>query len=206
MNILVACEESGTVRDAFIKKGHNAISCDLVGTSSPGPHISGNILNLLGMKWDMIIAFPPCTHLSVSGAKHFAKKRQDGRQEEAIRFFMALVNADCEKIAVENPVGIISGKYILEYFPELATEYDLPLKCTQSIQPWEYGHRVQKRTCLWLKGLPKLTPTKIVDKGDFWESKGGKKRISKWYSNNKCAKNRSKTFQGIADAMAERWG
>ena len=110
MNILIACEESGTVRDAFIAKGHNAISCDILDTSSPGPHIKGDVLHLLKMKWDMIIAFPPCTHLALSGAKHFEKKRLNGKQKDAIIFFMQLLNSNCDKICVENPMGIIGGR------------------------------------------------------------------------------------------------
>lgn len=207
MNVLVACEESGTVRDAFIKKGHNAISCDILPTSSPGPHIQGNCIEVIeSKKWDMILAFPPCTHLAVSGARHFEKKRNDGRQEQAIYFFMKILNAECKKICVENPVGIISGRYIPKHFPEIAEKYGLPIKSTQIIQPWQFGEEAQKTTCLWLKGLPTLMPTKIVDKGEFWVSPDGSKRMPKWFSDNKSSKIRSKTFQGIADAMAEQWG
>lgn len=205
MNVLIACEESGTVRDAFIRKGHNAISCDVLTTSSHGPHIIGDVKNLLKMNWDLIIAHPPCTHLSVSGAKHFVKKREDGRQREAIIFFMELLSANCNKIAVENPVNIISGRYILEHFPDLAKKYGLPIKCTQAIQPWQFGDEAQKTTCLWLKGLEILKPTNIVNKGEFYVSPSGK-RLPKWYSDNKSSKVRSKTFLGIANAMAEQWG
>ena len=172
MNILVACEESGTVRDAFIQRGHNAISCDIIPSSSPGPHLQQDVTPILKEKWDLIIAFPPCTHLAVSGAKHFEKKRLNGKQREAINFFMKFINANSEKIAIENPVGIISGNYIKKHFPDLC----------------------------------KLKPTKLVDKGEFWVSPDGKKRMPKWFSDNKCSKIRSKTFQGIAEAMAEQWG
>ena len=206
MNILVACEESGTVRDAFIQRGHNAISCDIIPSSSPGPHLQQDVTPILKEKWDLIIAFPPCTHLAVSGAKHFEKKRLNGKQREAINFFMKFINANSEKIAIENPVGIISGNYIKKHFPDLCKKYDLPKKSTQIIQPWQFGHEAQKTTCLWLKNLPKLKPTKLVDKGEFWVSPDGKKRMPKWFSDNKCSKIRSKTFQGIAEAMAEQWG
>ena len=190
MKILVACEYSGRVRDAFTKKGHDAISCDILPTELPGPHYEGDILDILHDKWDMIIAFPPCTHLACSGAKHFAKKREDGRQQQGIDFFMMFANHPCFKICIENPVGIMS------------TVWSKP---SQIIQPYQFGDPYQKTTCLWLRGLPNLKPTKIVDKGEFVTTPSGKK-LPKWYSDNKSAKNRSKTFQGIADAMASQWG
>lgn len=189
--ILIACEESGLVRDAFIAKGHNAISCDLVPTSNPGPHIQDNVLEVINDGWDMMIAFPPCTHLAVCGAKHFKEKR-DGRQQEAIEFFVALVNAPIEKIVIENPVGIMSSYY---------------RKPDQIIQPYMFGDEAQKTTCLWLKGLPRLRPTKKVGKGKFITTKSGK-RIPEWYSNAKMSersKIRSRTFPGIALAMADQW-
>ena len=167
-------------------------------------------------KWDIIIAFPPCTHLAVSGARHFEKKRADGRQREGIEFFCQFLNADCDKIAVENPVGIISGDYIPKWFPNLANKYGLPIKPTQKIQPYEYGDHARKATCLWLKGLPKLTPTNIVDMGEIGpdghsvgagmyklRDENGK---SIPYHDPRTAKIRSKTFPGIAKAMAEQWG
>ena len=143
-----------------------------------------------------MIAHPPCTHLAVSGARHFAKKREDGRQQQGIDFFMALARADIPRYAIENPIGIMSSIW---------------RKPDQIIQPWEYGHSVTKSTCLWLKSLPALTPTNIVDKGTIWTAKSGK-RMSQWYYDSSCLppkereKMRNKTFQGIADAMAQQWG
>jgi hypothetical protein len=167
-------------------------------------------------KWDMIIAFPPCTHLAVSGARHFEKKRADGRQREGIEFFCQFLNADCDRIAIENPVGIISGDYIPKHFPDLAEKYGLPKKPTQIIQPYEFGDHARKTTCLWIKGLPNLVPTNIVDPGeivgkgfsvgaslDMAIDENGK--IISW-NDPRTAKIRSKTFPGIAKAMAEQWG
>lgn len=147
LRVLVACEYSGAVRDAFIDRGHDAVSCDLLPTDQPGPHIVGDVLPHLGDGWDMLIAFPPCTHLCVSGARHFAAKRADGRQAEGIAFFIALANAPIPRVAIENPVGIMSSLY---------------RKPDQVIQPWQFGHGETKATCLWLRGLPLLTPTDIV--------------------------------------------
>lgn len=205
MKVLVAFEESGTVRDEFTKLGHYALSCDLQPSRTEGLHYQGDIDHVLNKQWDIIIAFPPCTHLSTSGAKHFEGKRLDGRQRSAIELFVKILNADCEKIAIENPVGIISGKYIKKYFPDLCEKYGLPKKPTQIIQPWQFGDSYQKTTCLWLKNLPKLEPTNIVGRGEFYVSPTGK-RIPKWYSDNKSSKVRSKTFPGIAEAMALQWG
>lgn len=208
MKILVACEESQAVTKAFRARGHEAYSCDIIPCSGGRPewHIQGDVLPLLKEKWDMVIAFPPCTHLAVSGAKHFVKKREDGRQREAIEFFMEFINIDCDKVVVENPVGIISGKYIGKHFPDLQEAFNFPLKFSQKIQPWEFGHEAQKTTCLWLKGVPLLKPTKIVGKGEMHTTPSGK-TLPKWYSNCGNRKiNRSKTFQGIADAMADQWG
>jgi hypothetical protein len=196
MRVLIACEFSGTVRDAFIAKGHDAMSCDLEPTESPGSHYQGDVFDIINDGWDLMIAHPPCTHLAVSGARHFAKKRQDGRQQQGIDFFMALANCGIPKYAIENPIGIMSS---------------IHRKPDQIVQPWEYGHKTTKATCLWLKGLPLLKPTNIVEKGEFVVFPSGK-RMSKWYADS--AKNspkereriRNKTFQGIADAMAEQWG
>ena len=167
----------------------------------------------------MIIAFPPCTHLAVSGAAHFEKKRADGRQREAIEFFCQFMKADCDRISIENPVGIISGNYIPKWFPDIAEKYNLPIKPTQIVQPYEYGHAAKKTTCLWLKGLPNLVPTNIVDPGEFYVSPKGRKfskgsssdmardeqgKILSW-NDPRTAKIRSKTFTGIARAMAEQW-
>ena len=196
LKILIACEFSGTVRDAFIRGGHSAMSCDLEPTESVGPHYQGDVMDIINNGWDMMIAFPPCTHLAVSGAKHFAKKRADGRQQQGIDFFLKMINANIPKIAVENPIGIMSSIY---------------RKPNQIIQPWEHGHKTTKATCLWLKNLPLIKPTDVVDKGEYVTFPSGK-RMSKWYfdTSKNSAKNRekmrNKTFQGIADAMVQQWG
>ncbi len=192
MKILCACEESQAVTKEFRALGHEAYSCDIQATSGDHPewHLQQDVTELLNQEWDMIIAFPPCTHLAVSGAKHFVKKRADGRQQEAIDFFMLFANAKCDKIAIENPVGIMSSTW---------------RKPDQIIQPWQFGHNAQKSTCLWLKGLPLLQATNVVDKGEFYVSPSGK-RMPKWFADNKSAKIRSKTFEGIAKAMADQWG
>ena len=207
MRILVACEESQSVVKLLRTYGHEAYSCDIQDCSGSYPnwHLKIDLKEALKLKWDMIIAFPPCTHLATSGARHFEKKREDGRQAEGIKFFAMILNHSCPKIAIENPVGIISGKYIKKHFPDLSEKYGLPIKPSQIIQPWQFGDEAQKTTCLWLKGLPLLKPTKIVGKGDFWVSPNGKKRMPKWFSDNKCSKIRSKTFPGIAEAMAKQW-
>ena len=219
MRILVACEESQNVTNELRKLGHEAYSCDIQMHSGNHDewHICQDVLPLLNgfckfktvdgnyheinSKWDMIIAFPPCTDLCVSGARHFAKKQADGRQQRSIDFFMKFVNADCDRIAIENPIGIMSTKY---------------RKPDQIIQPWQFGDKYSKSTCLCLKNLPLLVPTKIVEKGEFieWIDKNGKKkRQAKWFyealRNSKNAeeraKIRSKTFPGIANAMATQW-
>jgi len=198
MKILIACEESQTVCKAFRKKGHEAYLCDILPCSGGKPewHIQGDVSEQLKEKWDMIIAHPPCTHLAVSGARHFKQKIADGRQQDGIDFFMQFTNLDCPKVMIENPVCIMSTKY---------------RKPDQIIQPYMFGEPFKKTTCLWLKGLPKLEPTEIVEVGDYreYKCKNGKiARFSDWI--NKGGKdrqaNRSKTFQGIADAMAEQWG
>lgn len=201
MRVLVACEESQRVCIEFRKLGHLAYSCDIIECSGNHPewHIQQDVLPLLNGKckfktcdgteheisdrWDMIIAFPPCTNLAVSGARYFPEKRKDGRQQAAIDFFMEFVNADCPKIAIENPVGIMSTYY---------------RKPDQIIQPWMFGHGETKKTCLWLKGLPPLIPTNIVN--------GKEHRIWKMPSSTDREKERSKTFPGIAEAFAEQWG
>lgn len=184
MKILVACEESQAVTIEMRRLGHEAYSCDIEPCSGGHPewHLQVDALELLKMKWDMILAFPPCTHLAVSGARYFEQKRKDGRQQAAIDFFMRFANADCPKIAIENPVGIMSSVW---------------RKPDQIIQPWQFGHGETKRTCLWLKGLPPLFPTNIVD--------GREQRIWKMPPSEDRAKNRAKTFPGIARAMAEQW-
>lgn len=230
MRVLVACEESQRVCIEFRKLGHEAYSCDIIPCSGGHPewHIKANVLPILNGncdiltddgvwhkikgKWDMIIAFPPCTHLAVSGARHFEKKRADGRQREGIEFFCQFLNADCEKIAIENPIGIISGDYIPKFFPDLAKKYNLPRKQSQIIQPYEYGHSSKKSTCLWIKGLPLLQPTKIVEPDLVqYQCKSGKivtfsRHMVQGFENGERAKSRSKTFAGVAKAMAEQWG
>lgn len=232
MNVLVACEESQRVCTAFREKGHNAFSCDIMTCSGGHPewHIHGDVLNVLNPqllpvgngeykygiefytnngqdfhtilgKWDLIIAFPPCTHLAVSGAAHFAKKIADGRQQQGIDFFMKFANADCSRIAIENPIGIMSKKW---------------RKPDQIIQPWWFGDNVGKSTCLWLKGLP-LLKQEVMERPPVeyhtWVSRGGKiKRQEMWFYQTRClphserGKAASKTFPGIAKAMAEQWG
>jgi hypothetical protein len=161
-------------------------------------------------KWDMLLAFPPCTHLAVSGAAWFEKKREDGRQRDGIEFFCQFLRADCDRIAVENPVGIISGDYIRKRFPDLAEKYGLPWAVSQKIHPWQFGDSFEKTTCLWTKGLSDLVPTDIVDRGEFITHKSGKVK-PKWFADalrlppEERAKVRSKTFPGIAKAMAEQW-
>ena len=183
MRILVACEYSGVVRDAFIAAGHDAMSCDLLPTDVDGPHYQGDVMDVIGDGWDLMIAHPPCTHLAVSGAKHFAAKRADGRQQQGIDFFMMLANADIPKICVENPVSIMSTVW---------------RKPDQIIQPWQFGHGETKATCLWLKDLPLLTPTDVV--------KGREPRIHKLPPSKDRWKIRSTTYKGIAKAMATQWG
>ena len=189
MRILIACEYSGTVRDAFIKKGHEAMSCDILPTEKPGPHYEGDIFDVLFDGWDMMIAHPPCTHLAVSGAAWFYRKEKE--QAEALEFVQKLLDAPIDKICLENPVSVISTKI---------------RKPTQIVQPYEYGHSVSKRTCLWLKNLPKLEATDIVDKGEFITYPSGK-RMHSWYADKwGDGKARSMFWPGIANAMAEQWG
>jgi len=203
MRILVACEESQAVTKELRKLGHEAFSCDILECSGGHPewHLQQDVFEVINQGWDMMIAFPPCTDLAVSGARHFERKRADGSQQRSIKFFMDLANAPIEKIALENPIGIMS------------TEWRKP---DQIIQPWQFGDKAQKSTCLWLKGLPKLEHTNIVEKGEFFEftsKKGEKKRMPMWYYKAlQEAKTpaqrrtlRSKTFKGIAEAMANQW-
>ena len=209
MNVLVACEESQEVCKAFRAKGHNAFSCDLQPCSGGRTewHILGSVIPLLNGnctfatqdnrlhyidKWDVIIAFPPCTHLCNSGARWFAEKRKDGRQQAGIDFFMIFANLDCEKVAIENPIGIMSRLY---------------RKPDQIIQPFQFGHPYTKSTCLWLKGLPKLTPTKILEKPkEGWVNQCFTNGRYSGFLHFNGSKERSKTFPGIAAAMAEQWG
>jgi site-specific DNA-cytosine methylase len=181
MKVLVACEYSGTVRDAFIAAGHEALSCDLLPTDIPGPHYQGDVRDVLSDGWDLMIAHPPCTHLAVSGARWFKDKQAE--QAEALDFVRLLLDAPIERIALENPVSVISSRI---------------RKPDQIIQPWQFGHGETKATCLWLKGLPKLTPTEIVD--------GREARVHKLPPSADRWKIRSTTYKGIAEAMAQQWG
>lgn len=194
MKVLIACEYSGTVRDAFIKKGHDAISCDLLPTDSPGPHYQGDVFDIINDGFDLMIGHPPCTYLTVSANKWYkdqperksgtlvGQARRDAR-EEAIEFFMQLYNCNIPKIALENPIGVLSSRF---------------RKPDQVLQPWMFGHGETKATCLWLRGLPKLIPTDIVD--------GREQRMHYLPKTKDRWKIRSVTYKGIAEAMADQWG
>ena len=184
MKVLIACEFSGIVRKAFEDKGHQAVSCDLLSSEQPSPqHIQGDVRDYLGPKgrWDMLIAFPPCTNLAVSGARWFKNRMKE--QRIALKFVWDLLYSDIDKIAIENPIGVISTKI---------------RKPDQIIQPWQFGHGETKATCLWLKNLPKLKPSNIVD--------GREARVHLEPPSKDRWKNRSRTYQGIAEAMADQWG
>ncbi len=184
MKILIACEESQSVCNELRKLEHETYSCDILPTSGNHPewHIQADISTILNENWDMIVAFPPCTHLASSGARWFEQKRKDGSQQSAIEFFMKFTNLECPKVAIENPVGIMSSHY---------------RKPDQIIQPWQFGHGETKATCLWLKGLPKLIPENIVN--------GREQKIWKMSPSKNRSKLRSKTYSGIAKAMANQW-
>lgn len=196
MRVLVACEYSGTVRDAFLKLGHDAMSCDLLPTDALGPHYQGDVQDVLGHGWDLMIAHPPCTYLSVSGMHWTARGLRDPQlTEDALAFVRLLMNAPIDRICIENPVSVISSRI---------------RKPEQTIQPWQFGHDASKRTCLWLKNLPTLAPTsiiepRIVDGRKRWgnQTDSGQNRLGpsddRW-------KIRSETYAGIANAMAEQWG
>lgn len=203
MKVLVACEYSGRVRDAFIERGHEATSCDILPSDTPGSHYQGDVRDILDDGWDMLIAFPPCTDLSSIGAAYWPQKQADGRQQRALDFVRLLMDAPVPRTAVENPVGRIN------------TAIRRP---DQIIQPWMFGDPWTKRTCLWLRGLPLLEPTNAVEPNGFWVGGGSKKDgrslsgegarqnrtgSDKWAD---IAHDRNKTFQGIADAMADQWG
>ena len=237
MKVLVACEESQRVCTEFRKLGHEAYSCDIEPCSGGHPEwhiqddvlpllngncdfktVNGDMYHLIG-KWDMIIAFPPCTHLAVSGSRHFEEKRLDGRQIEGLEFFCKFFEADCNKIVIENPVNIISGDYVTKWFPDIAEKYDLPRKPTQRIHPWMFGDNFSKCTCLWEKGVEPLVPLikeePEMEYHEWVDKKTGKnKRQNLWMyqalRNTKTAEDRrrvrSKTFPGIAKAMADQWG
>jgi len=182
MRVLVACEYSGRVRDAFRRRGHDAMSCDLLPTEVPGPHYEGPVEEVLYDGWDLMVAHPPCTHLAVSGSRHFPEKIADGRQQAALDFVRLLMAAPIERWCIENPVSVISSAIA---------------RPQQIIQPWQYGHGETKATCLWLKNLPKLQPTDVVEGREpkVWMMTGK----DRW-------KNRSRTYAGIAEAMGDQWG
>lgn len=181
LRVLIACEYSGVVRDAFIANGHDAISSDLLPTEQPGPHYQGDVFDIIGDGFDLMVAHPPCTHLSVSGARWFKDKQTE--QAEALDFVRRLLDAPIPRIALENPISIISTRI---------------RKPDQIIQPWQFGHGETKATCLWLKNLPKLTPTNIVD--------GRTARVHRMSPGPDRWKERSRTFTGIGEAMADQWG
>jgi hypothetical protein len=187
--VLLACEESQRVCIEFRKMGFDSFSCDILPCSGGYPewHLQQDVLPLLKEKWDLVIAFPPCTHLAVSGAKHFIQKQKDGRQQQGINFFMEFTKLPCPH-AIENPIGIMSKIW---------------RKPDQIIQPWWFGDEAQKSTCIWIHDLPPLKPTNVVSKGEMHTTPSGK-TLPKWYSNRKSMRN--KTFSGIAKAMAEQWG
>ena len=191
MRVLVACEYSGRVRDAFIRRGHEAMSCDLLPTDAPGPHYQGDVRDVLNYPWDLMIAHPPCTDLAVSGAAWFAEKRMRGAQQASASFFLTLAKADIPRIAVENPVCVISSLW---------------RKPDQVIQPWMFGHPEQKATCLWLKGLRPLASTKNVREEMMALPKNQRERLHYLPPSDNRWKLRSETFMGIAEAMAEQWG
>ena len=184
MKVLVACESSGVVRDAFLKLGWDAMSCDLLDTEQPGPHYKGDMFDVIDYPWDLMIAHPECTHLSVSGSRHFAAKRMDGRQQAGAAFFMRIIRRSehIPMTAIENPVCIMSSLY---------------RKPDQILQPWQHGHGETKATCLWLKNLPVITPTNIVE--------GREARIHRMPPSADRWRERSRTYQGIANAMANQW-
>jgi len=189
VKILIACEYSGVVRDAFLAKGHDALSCDLLPTEAPGPHYQGDVRDVLFDEWDMLIAHPPCTALCVSGNRWYAGSIL---REEALEFFRLFLDAPCDKICVENPVGVVSSKI---------------RPPTQYVQPWQFGHRESKATGLWLKGLPKLVPTEVLELPErgYWDNQtpSGQNRLGPSVDRGKI---RSRTYEGIAAAMAEQWG
>jgi site-specific DNA-cytosine methylase len=181
MKVAVLCEFSGTVRDSFLRRGHDAISCDLLPTEAPGPHIQGDLREHDWSGFDLVVAHPPCTHLAVSGSRWFKDKQP--QQAEALEFVRWIMALPVPRLALENPVSIISSQI---------------RKPDQIIQPWQFGHGETKATCLWLRGLPKLVPTNIVD--------GRAAKVHKCPPGPDRWKIRSKTYQGVANAMSEQWG
>jgi site-specific DNA-cytosine methylase len=192
VRVLIACEYSGRVREAFRRRGHDAWSCDFLESEDGSPHhIQGDVLNLLGDKWDLMIAHPPCTDLAVSGARHFAEKIADGRQQRALDFVQVLIDAPIPKIAIENPISVISSKI---------------RKPDQIVQPWMFGHPETKATCLWLKGLPLLSETGNVHDFMMTLPRNERHRVHFMPPGPDRWKERSRTYQGLANAMAEQWG
>jgi len=191
MRVLIACEYSGKVRSAFEKMGHFAVSCDLLPTEKPGFHYTGDVFDIINDGWDLMVAHPPCTDLAVSGAAWFKEKIADGRQQRALDFVQALMDAPIPMIAIENPISVISSKI---------------RKPDQIIQPWMFGHKETKATCLWLKGLPKLVPTTDLKEETMALPKKERMRLHYLPPSADRWKIRSETFQGIADAMANQWG
>ena len=191
MKVLIACEFSGTVRDAFALLGHDAMSCDLLTTTRLGKHYQGDVFDIINDGWDLMIAHPPCTHLAVSGAQHFAKKVADGSQQAALEFVQRLFDSPIKKKCIENPVSIISSRI---------------KKPSQIIQPWQFGHSERKTTCLWLEGLPLLTPTNDMQAEMMAKPKNRQNPLHQLPPSKDRWMLRSKTYQGIADAMAAQWG
>ena len=191
MKVLIACEYSGIVRDAFAAKGHEAMSCDLLPTETPGWHYEGDVRDVIDYPWDLMIAHPPCTHLSSSGAAWFDAKRKDGRQQSGASFVLMLSKADIPKIAIENPIGVLSKLW---------------RKPDQIVQPYQFGHMERKATCLWLKGLPKLEPTNVVYSEMMKLPKNQRERLHYLPPSPDRWKIRSRTFFGMAAAMADQWG
>lgn len=189
MKVLVACEFSGVVRDAFLALGHDAVSCDLIPSESPGPHILDDVLCHLNEGWNLMIAFPPCTHLSWAGGHHLNKKRQDGRTEQAITFVRTLRQAPIKRMAIENPKG------------DLWSGLRRP---DQIVEPYQFGDPWQKATCLWLYNLPRLISTKIVEPNGKWVDAGEK--VGQRRGKHRSSRDRSRTFPGVAAAMAAQWG
>ena len=192
MKILIACEYSGVTRRAFAARGHDVMSCDLLESEDDSPyHYTGDIRDMLAQPWDLMIAHPPCTDIAVSGAAWFKEKIADGRQERALDFVRFLMTQDIPRIAIENPVSVISSKI---------------RKPDQIVQPWMFGHKEQKATCLWLKGLPKLKETNNVKAEMMLLPKRERERLHYLPPSPTRWKERSRTFSGIADAFAEQWG
>jgi hypothetical protein len=191
VKVLVACEYSGVVRDAFIAAGHEAMSCDLLPTDAHGPHYQGDVRDVLDYPWDLMIAHPPCTDLAVSGARHFTNKRLSGRQQASASFVLMLSKASIPLIAIENPISVLSTIW---------------RKPDQIIHPWQFGHPEQKATSLWLKGLPLLTTTNDVSEVMWSLPRSERERVHLMPPSEERWKLRSQTYKGIAEAMATQWG